>query len=146
MRKTNLYNIVVIGDQSRRSPSPLLTVSALSICLWVEYTRQDNQVDYRCNDDRLVRQARKHNKNLFSEENAKTLSSKNCDKSFINKNLFSEDYAKTISRKNCDKNPFSENFANNPFSENYANNPFSEELPQTRSWPWSRGRWGPGLQ
>ena len=88
---------MAIGDQSRNSPRILLTVSALLTYPWVVYTRYRNRSTTRSSDDRVVRPAREHHDNLFSED--------------YNQNLFSKDY---------NQNLFSEDYNENLFSEDYA--------------------------
>ena len=76
VRKTNLYNIVVIVDQSRGSPRFLQTVLALLTYPWVEYIRQDNRSSTRRTDNSLVRPATKRHSTLHSEDYNETLFSK----------------------------------------------------------------------
>ena len=112
----------------------------MSTCPWVEYTRQDNRL--KRSNDSIVRQARKHQVNLFSEdcnkhiiggEYAKNIPSKHC-----NENHLCGDHAKNTLSKNhdehskyCDENHFREDSAKNTLSEVYDVHTFSGE--DTRS-------------
>jgi hypothetical protein len=98
VRKTDHYNIVAIGDQSRRSPRILLTVLPLG-----SVQQACNQSTKRSTDNRLVCPSRKLQNNLLNKD--------------YNEKLFNKDYTKTVTSENYDENLFSEDRPTNLSSE-----------------------------